>query len=499
MIATTKRHQFRASIAAAGIYLSLCFLAATDAATTLKDSSLDQFLQHAMSAGAVPGMALAVVSDGKVSLAKGYGMTADGHPFTADTPMLIASLSKAMTAAVALMLVAEGRIDLDAPVKRYLPEFRVQAPDGGAAITVRHLLNHTSGLSDPGFPDMRMAQPTTLTERVASLRTARPENPPGAQFHYFNSNYALVARIVEVVSGKPFEDVLDERLFKPLGMTATGAVPSFAAAQVRMPPPATGHVVAYGHAWRWHEPGGFISGHGGVISTATDMSRWLHWQMTGQPDILRPELVALMQTPPALSSYAMGWFRQTTNGETTLWHDGVFSTVYADVVFKPDRRLGAVLLYGVGGALLSATTFPMIRTGVLAIADGASPPLAGRSLVTIGRWASLVMLILVVASLIDLAAVRRWRSWARTAPTWRIAVGLAIRLLPIALLLSLPWVLQFASGRAFSFEAIFFAMLDATVGLACLGTILALSALLRLAFFARGNLRPRLVDAGIGP
>lgn len=239
-------------------FLFILFLPTCAVATVSYEDKLDRFLQQMMTDGAIPGMAIAIVKDGKVSLSKGYGVTGDGQPFTQDTPVLIASLSKAMTAAVALMLVAEGLIDLDTPVQRYVPTFRVNSPDGGRAITIRHLLNQTSGLSDPGFPEMRMAQPKTLVERVTSLQFAIPEDSPGTAFHYFNSNYALVARIVEVVSSKPFEVVLKDKLFKPLGMTGTNAVPTFALAQALAAPPAAGHVVAYGQAWRWHEFGGFM-------------------------------------------------------------------------------------------------------------------------------------------------------------------------------------------------------------------------------------------------
>jgi CubicO group peptidase (beta-lactamase class C family) len=481
-----------------GTFFLFWFMLLTNAApaqTVPDEGKLDRFLLQAMAEGAIPGMALAIAKDGKLAVAKGYGVTGDGLPFTSDTPILIASLSKAMTAAVALMLVAEGRVDLDSPIRRYLPEFQIQSHDGGASITLRHLLNQTSGLSDPGFPEMRMVQPSSLAERVASLQSAVPKDAPGEAFHYFNSNYALVARIVEAVSGKPFEAVLEDRLFKPLGMARTYAVPTFALAKAQRTPPATGNVAAYGQAWRWHEPGGFLGGHGGVISIASDMGRWLRWQMTGQPNILRPELLTLMQSPPAGSSYAMGWFQQTNDGETMLWHDGVFSTVFADIVIKPERNLGLVLLYGVGGALPAAVTFPKVRAGALAIASGKSPPPPGVSLVTMGRWAGAVTLILAVAALMDL---RRWRRTG-TALTWSAAAGLAARLVPIIFLLSLPQILQFASGRAFSFKAIFFAMLDLTAGLAIVGTILSLSALLPLGFLARNVWRPALADAGRQP
>lgn len=479
----------------AGAFLllwSLFLPPAADAVNAEQETRLDQFLRQSMATGAIPGMALVIVKDGEISRAKGYGVTGDGLPFTADTPILIASLSKAMTAAVALMLVAQGRIDLDAPVQRYLPAFRIASPDRGASITVRHLLNQTSGLSDPGFPEMRMVQPSSLADRVSSLQSVLPENEPGAAFHYFNSNYALVARIVETVSGKPFEVVLKDKLFRPLSMFGTHAVPTFAFAQKLDMPPATGHVLAYGQAWRWREPGGFLGGHGGVISTAADMGKWLRWQMTGQPDVLPLKLRTLMQTPPSGSSYAMGWFRQTANGESAIWHDGAFSTVFSDIVIKPEQGLGIVLLYGVGGALPAAVTFPNIRAGALAIASGKSPEPSGVSSVAIGRWAGAVTLILTVVALMDLSSWRR----VRTALTWRATAGLAARFIPFIFLLSLPQILQFAIGRAFSFEAIFFAMLDLTAGLAIVGMILALSAVFRLALIAQNAWQPRPVDAG---
>lgn len=491
--------EFHPSVGALLMVWFLLLLPAAAAETVPYEDKLDRFLTRAITDGAIPGMALAIVKDGKIVLAKGYGLTGAGEAFAADTPILIASLSKAMTAAVVLMLVAEERIDLDAPVQRYLPEFRVQALDTGAAITVRHLLNQTSGLSDPGFPDMRMNQPKTLAERVASLQAAVPEDTPGTTFRYFNANYSIAARIVEVVAGNPFEFVLKQKLFKPLHMTGTSAVETFAEAQARTPAPATGHVSAYGRAWRWHEPGGFIGGHGGVVSTASDMGRWVQWQMTGQPDILRPDLLALMQTPPAAGSYAMGWFRQAADGETTLWHDGVFSTVLSDVVIKRERKLGIVLLYGVGGALPAVAALPRMRAAVLAVANGDAPEVSGTSLVTIGRWAGVVTSILMVAALIDVAVLLRCRRWAGPTSAWRIALGLVTRLLPIALLLSLPWVLQHNVGRAFSFEAVFFAMLDVTAGLAIVGSILATSAFLRLVLLVWTALSPTPADPATPP
>ena len=155
----------------------------------------------------------------------------------------------------------------------------------------------------------------------------------------------------------------------------------------------------------------------GCTTTWPGMGRWLQWQMKGRSDILRPELLAQMQTPPANATYAMGWFRQTTTGRTTIWHDGVFTTVYSNIAILPERNLDIVLLYGGGGALPAATTFPIVRAGVLAVTNGDEPERPGLSLVTIGRRVGAVTLILIVAALVDVAVLLRWTRWARAAPT----------------------------------------------------------------------------------
>lgn len=463
------------------------------AASATQEAAIDKFMRQSMTDGPVPGMALAIVQDEKVSLAKGYGVTGDGKPFTCDTPIFIASLSKAMTATVALMLVADGRIDLDAPVLRYLPKFRINSPDGGKAITVRYLLNQTSGLTDGGFPEMRMAQPTSLAQRVVSLQSAVPLNAPGTSFHYFNSNYAIVARIVVVVSNQPFEAVLKEKLFEPLGMTNTVAISTYSQAQALSSPPINGHVAAYGRAWRWHEPGGFMGGHGGVVSTANDMRRWLKWQMTGQPNILPPDLRVLMQTPPPSSPYAMGWFAHSENGEKSIFHGGMFSTVSSDMAIYPDRQLGIVLLYGIGGPLPAATVLPKIRDGAFAIATGKPLPQSNASFKNIGRGAAIVTFVLAVLALLDLYSVRKWAQ-ASPVVTWRSVAGVIVRLTPMAIFIPLPRLFQLFHGRAFNFEVTFFAMLDMTIGLLIVSSILAASAVWRMVVMAQISSRHRDVS-----
>jgi CubicO group peptidase (beta-lactamase class C family) len=143
------------------------------------DSSLetvDAFIGLLMRKHRVPGLAVALIDDGRVSYAAGYG-TAVNDRVTPDTPFMLGSISKTFTAVAVLQLVEQHRLDLDAPVQNYLPWFEVADQESSAAITVRHLLNHTSGLSELGcnhVPD----RTATLEQSVRALRTARPTARP---------------------------------------------------------------------------------------------------------------------------------------------------------------------------------------------------------------------------------------------------------------------------------------------------------------------------------
>src|SRR5690606_26629479 len=148
-----------------------------------------------MRAHRVPGMALAITRGDRVVYLRGYGTAGRGRETTPRTRFPLASLSKSFTALAVLQLAERGLVDLDAPVRRYLPSFTLADPAAAARVTVRHLLGHTSGLSDAGFRDPRRGFPTTLSGRVSGLAVARPVGEPGAAFRYFNQNYEVLARL----------------------------------------------------------------------------------------------------------------------------------------------------------------------------------------------------------------------------------------------------------------------------------------------------------------
>src|SRR5690606_11406852 len=142
-------------------------------------------------------------------------------------------------------------------------------------ITVRQLLNHRSGLGDAGFRDQRTGFPRSLEGRVAAMARARPVAEPGTEFHYFNANYEVLARLVAVVSGEPFSDYLRAHVFEPLGMEDTESITSSDDLRRGVPGLARGHLLAYGFPVASGEETGFLAGHAGVVTTAADMGRYL--------------------------------------------------------------------------------------------------------------------------------------------------------------------------------------------------------------------------------
>ncbi|MBN6053215.1 beta-lactamase family protein, partial [Nonomuraea sp. RK-328] len=233
-------------------------------------ASVDAYVEQYRAATGLPGVEVAITHGNKVVHVAGYGRTATGAPVTADTPMAMASVSKSFTALAVMWLVEKGQVALDQPVRRYLPEFTMADPRA-AKITVRQLLNQTSGMADSAFHEKSLSQPETFQGAVARLRTARLATEPGTAFSYHNTNYQVAARLVEVVSDRPFAAYLDAYVFQPLGMRHSRTLDT----DRDLPGSARGHLYVLGRAVALPEPPGFGNGSGGVVSTAGDMARWL--------------------------------------------------------------------------------------------------------------------------------------------------------------------------------------------------------------------------------
>jgi len=358
----------------------------------------------------IPGVAVAVVRGSDVVHTAGYGHTADGEAVTDRTVLPIASLSKSMTALAVMQLVETGQVRLDAPVRDHLPEFTM-ADDRAAAITVRQLLDQTSGMSDATYRSFSGPALHTLREAVASMRGARLATDPGSRFEYHNANYQVAARLVEVVSGQSFDEYLRRRIFTPLDMTGSRTIST----ADELPSGSRGHRMIAGVAFSVPEPPAFGNGSGGVLSTAQDMAAWLTTQINqgrgpdGTP-IVSPAAITAMHHPPAHSSYGLGWNIGTTgSGAPLIDHTGGLITITAYQALLPAQGYGIAVMANAGSQYGAA---PALGARLIDLIEDrpASAPTGPAPLI----WFDVALLLLALGVLaLSLRGVRQARRWAR--------------------------------------------------------------------------------------
>ncbi|MCY9784354.1 beta-lactamase family protein [Nocardiopsis sp. EMB25] len=385
--------------------------ASADTASADTPAVIDTVIREHMRSRGVPGLAVAVTHGTQTVHAAGYGTTPSGRPVTAHTPMAVASVSKSFTAAAVLRLVEAGEVGLDEPVATYLPEFGMADPRA-SRITVRQLLDQTSGMSDTTFRAFTRDQPDTLREAVASMRTGRLAADPGERHEYHNPNFQVAARLVEVVSGRPFAEELRTLVFDPLDMADSSTIDT----ERDLPPSAHGHLRILGRPVAVPEPPAFGNGSGGVISSAADMSAWLIAQNNGGvgPNggrIGTPESVTSAHTPsPNSGSYALGWsVGETASGSTVVAHGGDLFTSTAYQALLPESGHGLAVMANTGMAHGDAQA---IAGALIAVLEGEEAPAPGAD--TASPWLDAALLALA-AGVVALAwrGARRSGRWAR--------------------------------------------------------------------------------------
>ncbi|MFI9010856.1 serine hydrolase domain-containing protein [Actinosynnema sp. NPDC053489] len=447
--------------------------AASAAPTT---TSFDDYLARVMHDTGLPGLAVVVTEGDRVVHAAGYGSDSEGAPVTADTPMRIASVSKSFTATAVMTLVEDGRIALDEPVADQVPGFTMADPRF-TGVTVRHLLNQTSGFSDTTIDVTGLESAGSLADHTAGLAPASLAADPGTRYEYCNANYDLAARLVEVASGEAFGDYLARHVFGPLGMTRSAV----SAADVR---PADGYNSVFGAWVSRPELPGFLdsSGAGGVITTAADLGRWLISQTGHGTRLLSPEGLRTTHTSSAVADYAMGWIPEDgPGGVPLLVHPGNLFTYTAVQAVVPSTGQGFAVL--ANSAALQDDTYDILN-GLIAVAQGRDPAPAGG-----GRQVfELVLgLVALVAAGLGVLGVRRSRGWARRragTPAWRVAPRFVPVLAPAVVLAAYPDLVSvLMNGRAVTWAQLtYFAVpLTITIVVAALaGAATAVARLVRL-------------------
>jgi CubicO group peptidase (beta-lactamase class C family) len=321
-------------------------------ALSLRADPVGDLLQTELQKHHVPGLACKIIQAGQPD--KNYFLgTANLEwqtPVTADTVFEIGSISKQFAAAAILLLVEDGKISLD----DHISKFFTNAPASWSAITVRHLLTHTSGLKNydklEGFELRQQLTPAQFIDKLA----VHPLNfTPGASWAYCNSAFNLLGYIVENVSGKTYWDFLQTRIFKPLQMTHT----TIREPSQIIPHRAAGYVYTTNHLYlnRDYDLTDLFAA-GAIVSTVDDLARW-DAAITSDL-LLKKSARELWWTPATLAdgtpvrtgkdaqagSYGFAWFIRTLEGRRNIGHTGITSGFSAANEFYPDDQLTVIIL-----------------------------------------------------------------------------------------------------------------------------------------------------------
>ncbi|MGW0807508.1 serine hydrolase domain-containing protein [Nonomuraea sp. NPDC002799] len=454
-------------------------------APQMTPAAIDAYLRQAMESTGLPGLSVVVTHGGEVVHAAGYGHDSEGRPVTEHTPMRVASLSKSFTAMAVMTLVERGKIALDEPVAGQLPGFAMADPRA-ARITVRQLLNQTSGLSDTTVDIGRVEEATSLADYTARLADSRLAAEPGTDWEYCNVNYDLAARLVEVASGLRFGDFMRDRIFGPLGMKSS-------AVSEQVVRPADGYNSIFG-AWlprpempAFHDD----SGAGGVITTAADMGKWLIAQTGDGSPLVKRQSLETMHAPTEIQDYGMGWSIEEDTGQLT--HSGNLFTYTAAEAVSPKTGYGFAVMSN--SAALTDETYA-IMLGLTAMSEGRTPEAPGGDRQLFELVLGAMAAVAAGLGILGVLRARRWTARRAGRPWWRIGLRLVPVLLPAAVLAAYPDVISFLSnGRTVTWEQLAYFPAPLSISLVVMALAGVIVAAARVAAWPRSADGTRLGSA----
>jgi CubicO group peptidase (beta-lactamase class C family) len=301
-------------------------------------------IEKYMAAKNVTGASVAIAQDGKLHFAQGFGYAdlENDAPYQAETVNRLASVSKTITAVAVMQLVEAGKIDLDADIRTYVPEF----PDKGEKITARHILTHTSGIRH--YKPDETENYTPLASVAESLKRFIADpllHKPGEKFTYSTYAFSLLARAVETTSGLTFKEYLDQRIFQPAGMKASGLedlraiVKHRTRGYRRQTDGSMGNSDFSDVSYKWAG--------GGMVSTSPDLCRFGTALLTGK--LMKPATLAQMWTGQKLNdgtalAQSLGWAIESYNGKPVAMHGGAQPMSRTFLVMVPSDNLVMAIL-----------------------------------------------------------------------------------------------------------------------------------------------------------
>lgn len=331
----------------------------------------------------VPGLAMAIVHDGKILSARGYGITdvQAAEPVDAHTVFRLASLSKAFAGTVTGMLVAEGSLRWDSHVNDFMPSLRFSDPTAARQLTVADVLSHRVGLTRNTY-DRDIERNADYRDLVQKLAFAPMTCAPGQCYSYQNVAFSLVGDVVFAATGQFFSEAVTSRIFKPLGMNDASYGLDGITASARWARP---HVRA-GGGWRSLSPKPTyyrVAPAAGVNASISDMAQWMLAQGGHRPDVLSAPLLAtlhapLVSTPGEIrgsswrrerlnsAGYSLGWRVYDYSGHRVLFHGGAVQGYRGLMAMMPERDLGVVVLWN-GESSLPSGLFPTILDSAIGL------------------------------------------------------------------------------------------------------------------------------------
>ena len=325
------------------LWLPLIFLLSISClAQNSIETRVDDYIRAEMQAQQIPGLALAVIKDGKMIVARGYGLANVEHqvPVRPETIFQSGSTGKQFTATAVMMLVEEGKLSLDDKISKYFPD----GPEAWQYITVRHLLTHTSGMTDypQDFDLRRDYSEDELFQRIKNIPLAFQ---PGEKWSYSNLAYVMLGILIHKVSGKFYGDFLQERIFKPLEMTTARIISE----SDIVPNRASGYRVVNGQLknQNWVSPSLNTTADGALYLTIYDMAKWDAALYTDK--LLKKSSLEQMWTPVKLNDgkthpYGFGWALGEVQGHRIIEHGGAWQGFKAQISRYVDDNLTVIVL-----------------------------------------------------------------------------------------------------------------------------------------------------------
>lgn len=330
------------------LFILVCLLSSASAQT----DKVDDYVKAQMDLQKIPGLSIAVVRNGEIVKAKGYGL-ANVELNVAAKPETVyqsGSMGKQFTATAVMMLVEEGKIALDDKISKYFPDSAESWPDAWNAITVRNLLTHTAGTTD--YPkDFDFRRDYTEAELLKKAQAIPLAFAPGEKWSYSNIGYVTLGILIGKVSGKFYGEFLQERIFKPLGMTSTRIINE---ADI-VPNRAAGYRMVKGELknQEWVSPSMNTTADGSLYFTVLDAAKWDAALYTRK--LLKRSSLDQMWTPVKLNNgntrpYGFGWAFADVGGHKVIEHGGAWQGFTSHIARYVDEKLTIIVLTNRAGA-----------------------------------------------------------------------------------------------------------------------------------------------------